>query len=120
MGVSVHDREQTAGSGDRSVTIYVVTHTNKGGGLGSSDYHEFWRLQLSIKYTDAVGGGALAVKCSNAILGGADTLESTYGVLNIQQMADIDIARQNPNVREFYITQDYTFETVLVLPVSES
>jgi hypothetical protein len=115
LGVTVYDREPDPGFDLNSVVISMATGGNQTAGLGSGNFHERWRIQLSIFYTDPVGCGELAVKVSNAILGAKSTFESTHGIKNLAKIVDTDMGRQDPNVHEFEIVQDYSFETDLDL-----
>jgi hypothetical protein len=113
LGVTVYDREPDPGFDVNSVVIYMITGSNAGSGLGSGEFHESWRVQLSI-YSDApIACGELAVKVSNTILAAAATFKTAYGMKNLKKIVDSDMGRQDPNVHEFQIVQDYSFETDL-------
>jgi hypothetical protein len=116
----VYDHEPDPGFEMISVVIYMISGSNEGSGVGSPNFHEFWRVQLSIYHTDATECGTLAVKVSNTILSATATMESDYGIRNLQKRGDSDVARQDPNVHEFQIVQDYTFETDLDTTVDAS
>jgi len=113
IGVTVYDREPDPGFDLNSIVIYMITGSNQGSGLGSGNFHESWRVQLSIFNTDAVECGKLAVKVSTAILAAAAVFGTAYGIRNLKKIVDSDIGRQDPNVHEFQIVQDYSFETNL-------
>jgi hypothetical protein len=113
IGVTVYDREPDPGFDLNSIVIYTITGSNEGSGLGSRNFHEYWRVQLSIFNTDAEALGELAVKVSNAILSAAATFETAYGIKRLKKIVDSDMGRQDPNVHEFQIVQDYSFETNL-------
>jgi hypothetical protein len=113
IGVTVYDREPDPGFDLNSVVIYLITGSNEGSGLGSGTFHEFWRVQLSIYNSDALACGQLAVKVSTAILNAAAAMKTAYGISNLRKLVDSDMGRQDPNVHEFQIVQDYSFETNL-------
>ena len=116
LGVTVYDREPDPGFDMNSIVIYMISGSNAGSGLGSGNFHESWRVQLSIYNTDVIACGVLAVSASNAILAALSTFESTYGIKNLRKLVDTDMGRQDPNVHEFQIVQDYSFETDLASP----
>jgi hypothetical protein len=115
LGVTVYDREPDPGFDLNSVVISVITGTNQSSGLGSGNFHESWRVQLSIFNTDPEALGVLAVKVSNAILAATSTFASTYGIKKLMKIVDSDMGRRDRTVHEFQIVQDYSFETDLAI-----
>jgi hypothetical protein len=113
LGVTVYDREQDPGFDLICVIIYMITGSNESSGIGSRNFHERWRVQLSIYHTDSVECGKLAVQVSTAILNAAGSMKTAYGISNLRKLVDSDMGRQDPNVHEFQIVQDYSFETNL-------
>jgi len=111
IGATVYDYDPGRGDVDLiSVSIYVISSHTEGAGFGYPNYHEYWRVQLSIRHTDSQSCSALAVKTANAILQNADS----QGLRNINKEADVGPVQPDPNVYGFLVTQDFLFETELV------